>query len=69
MMQTTSPREDQTMKVIAYALLLTAVITTGCARMQGTEPNASPKTDTSSDKGACDASGGKWNAVTRNCDR
>jgi len=57
------------MKAIAYALLLTAVITTGCARMRDTGPSASPSTNPSSDKGSCDASGGKWNALTRNCDR
>jgi hypothetical protein len=57
------------MKAIAYALLLTAVITTGCARMRGTEPSASPSTNPSTDKVSCEASGGKWNAFTKNCDR
>jgi len=57
------------MKTITYALLLTAVVATGCARMRDTGPSASPPTNPSSDKVACEASGGKWNALTRNCDR
>ncbi len=57
------------MKAIACALMLTALLT-GCARMRGSEPSASPATAPGTeDKVACDASGGKWNAVTRNCDR
>ncbi len=58
------------MKAFAYALLLAAVVTTGCARMRESSPSASPPSiDPASDKVACDASGGKWNAGTRNCDR
>ena len=57
------------MKAIACALMLTALLT-GCARMRGSEPSASPATTPGTgDKVSCEASGGKWNAFTRNCDR
>jgi hypothetical protein len=55
------------MKAIAYVLVLLA-LTTGCARMRASEPSASPSTAPDT-KVACEQSGGKWNAVTRNCDR
>ena len=58
------------MKTIAYALLLIGLMTTGCARMREMNPSASPATpNASSDKGSCEASGGKWNTNTRICDR
>ena len=57
------------MKAIACALLLTALFT-GCARMRGGEPSASPPTtNPQSDEVSCKMSGGKWNQYTRNCDR
>jgi hypothetical protein len=57
------------MKAIAYVLLLTALVT-GCARMRDSGASASPASpDPSMDKVSCEASGGKWNALTRNCDR
>ena len=56
------------MKAIAYALIVTALLT-GCARMRSVEPSASPATTGTESKVACEQSGGKWNAFTRNCDR
>lgn len=56
------------MKALACALMVTALLT-GCARMRASEPSASPPTDPSVSKVSCEQSGGKWNAVTRNCDR
>jgi len=53
------------MKAIACAQLLT-----GCPRMRGAEPSASPATpNPQSDEVSCKMSGGKWNASTLNCDR
>jgi len=57
------------MKAIACALLLTALFT-GCARMRGAEPSASPANpNPQSDEVSCKMSGGKWNQSTLNCDR
>jgi len=55
-------------KALACALIVTALLT-GCARMRTGEGSASPPMDTTTDKVACQQSGGKWNDNTRNCDR
>lgn len=54
------------MKTMACALLL-MVLFTGCARMSSEDVSASPASG--GDKVSCEASGGKWNGLTRGCDR
>ena len=57
------------MKAIACGRLLTAAVT-GCARMRGAEPSASPAMpNPQRDEVSCKMSGGKWSQFTRNCDR
>ena len=57
------------MKAIVCALVLTALFA-GCARMRTVEPSASPATaNQQGDDVSCKMSGGKWNALTRMCDR
>ena len=51
------------MKAFAAMLFLLAVAT-GCARHTSSDVSASPAI---SDKASCEAAGGKWNLLTRNC--
>jgi hypothetical protein len=53
------------MKGIASVLLLLALVATGCARHRATEPSASPGMN--DNRASCEAAGGKWNPLTRNC--
>ena len=51
------------MKAIVPMLFLLAIFA-GCARHTSTDPSASPAY---TDRASCEAAGGKWNLLTRNC--
>jgi hypothetical protein len=55
------------MRLMACALLVSTLVA-GCAGSRF-DPSASPRTSPDDGKVACEMSGGKWNALTRFCDR